>query len=148
MKQSIVNEAKKAFRERLREGNDVGAHTRNAKSITKIWQRRVYDLDPNNHKYEERISPDFDQQIDVLDISQMCAYEFKVSGKNADSEFYKDIVKILLWNKLKKEKIKEMVFITEEEWGKKYIDKPMPNEYIKLLEQQNLKITIVYLAVT
>ena len=147
MKQSIITEAENAFRERLREGNDVGEHTRNAKSIAKKWQERAYALDPNNIKYEEPILPTFDQKIDLLDKSQMCAYEFKVSGKNADSEFYKDIVKILLWNKLKQEKIKEMVFITEEEWGKKYIDKPMPKEYVKLLAEQNLKITIVYLAV-
>ena len=43
-----------------------------------------------------------------------CAYEFKVSGKIAWAEFYKDIVKIIIWNEKRKKKISCLVFITEE----------------------------------
>ena len=32
---------------------------------------------------------ELDQRIDVVDRETSCAYEFKVSGKNAASEFYK-----------------------------------------------------------
>jgi len=59
------------------------------------------------------VAPDLDQKIDVVDSETACAYEFKVSGKNAWAEFYKDIVKIIIWNQGHKKKLGALVFITE-----------------------------------
>jgi len=148
MNTKIIDAAKEAFRQRLTDGNDVAAHTRNAQAIAKDWRRRVFELDPDNYQYEVPISPEFDQRIDVLDKSEMCAYEFKVSGKNATAEFYKDVVKILLWNEHRKEKIRELVFITEESWGRQFLDTPMPTAYIKYLQHHDLEVKLVYIAVT
>jgi hypothetical protein len=145
MDQQIIDAAHNSFRKRLLDGNDVGAHTRNAQSIAKDWRLRVFELDPDRFQYEVPISPEFDQRIDVLDRSQMCAYEFKVSGKNATAEFYKDVVKILLWNERRKDKIEKLVFITEESWGRKYLDTPMPKAYIAFLQRLGLEVLIVYI---
>ncbi len=40
----------------------------------------------------------------------------KYQGKNAWAEFYKDIVKVVLWNEKCKKKISCLVFITEEKY--------------------------------
>ena len=75
----------------------------------------------------------------------MCAFEFKVSGKNATSEFYRNVVKVMLWNEHHREKIKELVFITEGIWGRKYLDTPMPRAFIALLLKSGLNVNIHYL---
>lgn len=75
----------------------------------------------------------------------MCAFEFKVSGKNATSEFYRDVVKVLLWNEHHAEKIKKLVFITEAQWGKKHLDKPMPKAFVAFLVAHGLEVEIEYL---
>ena len=54
-------------------------------------------LDPSRYQCEVLVRPDLDQRIDVLDRTEMCAFEFKVSGKNATAEFYKDIVKVTVF---------------------------------------------------
>ena len=35
------------------------------------------------------VTPELDQKIDIVDSETACAYEFKVSGKNAWAEFYR-----------------------------------------------------------
>jgi len=83
----------------------VSTHTRNAQAIAKAWRAAAFDLDPSRYQYEVPVRPDFDQRFDVLDRHDMCAFEFKVSGKNATNEFYKDVVNILLWNERHDDKI-------------------------------------------
>ena len=79
-----------------------------------------------------------------MDRETSCAYEFKVSGKNAASEFYKDVVKIIIWNKGRKKKLSSLVFITEEKYGRPYLDAPMPKAYIKHLAQEGLTVSVEY----
>jgi hypothetical protein len=93
---------------------------------------------------EALVAPEVDQKIDVLDQETNCAYEFKVSGKNAQSEFYKDVVKVIVWNERRKNKIARLVFITEELFGKPFLDAPMPRAYIKYLEGHGLTVGIAY----
>jgi hypothetical protein len=73
-----------------------------------------------------------------------CAYEFKVSGKNAWAEFYKDVVKVLMWNQHRKKKLSCLTFITEEKFGKPFLDAPMPRAYVRYLADQGLKVSIAY----
>jgi len=54
----------------------------------------------------------------------------KYQGKNAWAEFYKDIVKVVLWNEKRKKKISCLVFITEEKYGRPFLDAAMPRAYI------------------
>ncbi|SRR6266498_625321 len=145
MSDPVVEAAREAFKQRLVDSSDVSAHTRNAQAIAKDWKRRVHELDSNRFHFEVSISPDLDQRIDILDKTHQCAYEFKVSGKNASSEFYKDIIKVIVWNEKNKEKIRRLLFITEESWGRKYLDTPMPKTFIDYLRRQGLDISIVYL---
>jgi hypothetical protein len=147
MRHPIVAAAAEAFKALLRIGSDVSAHTRNAQAIAKAWRTAAFDLDPARFAYEVPVRPDFDQRIDVLDRDEMCAFEFKVSGKNATAEFYRDVVKILLWNDRHEKKINKLVFITEEAFGRKHLDTPMPRAFIALLAAQGLTVEIEYLAI-
>jgi hypothetical protein len=141
MKHPVVQVAKEAFKARVLVGSDVSTHTKNAQGIGKAWRTAAFDLDRSRYQYEVPVRPDFDQRIDVLDREEMCAFEFKVSGKNATAEFYRDVVKVLLWNEHHEEKIRKLVFITEETWGRKCLDTPMPKAFIHFL-QQRLGLTV------
>jgi hypothetical protein len=90
----------------------------------------------------KRLTPELDQKIDIVDSQTACAYEFKVSGKNAWAEFYKDVVKVLMWNQHRNKKLPCLVFITEEKYGKPFLDAPMPRAYIKYLAEQGRKVSI------
>ncbi len=67
-----------------------------------------------------------------------------MSGKNAWAEFYKDVVKVILWNEKRTKKLSGLVFITEEKHGRPFLDAPMPRSYIKFLANQGLKVIVEY----
>ena len=67
-----------------------------------------------------------------------------MSGKNAWSEFYKDIVKVIFWNQKRKKKLSGLVFITEEKHGRPFLDAPMPVAYIKYLAREGLAVSVEY----
>ena len=90
------------------------------------------------------MAPELDQKIDIVDSETAYAYEFKVSGKNAWAEFYKDIVKVIIWNQERAKKMCGLVFITEEKYGRPFLDAPMPRAYINYLAQQGLKVSVEY----
>lgn len=145
MEDPVVMAAKSAFSVRLKDSSNVSDNTKNAQTIAKTWRRVVHDLDPTRFQIEAMVSPELDQKIDVVDSETACAYEFKVSGKNAWAEFYKDIVKVIIWNKEKtKTKLSSLVFITEEKHGRPFLDAPMPRAYIKHLAQEGLKVSVEY----
>ena len=114
MEDPIVEAAQVAFSVRLKNSSDVSENTKNAQAIAKGWRSAVHALDPDRFEIEAIVSPEFDQKIDIVDREQGFAYEFKVSGKNAPAEFYKDTVKVILWNKKRKKKLSKLIFITEE----------------------------------
>jgi hypothetical protein len=144
MTDSIVLAAQDVFKLRLRDNNDVSDNTRNAQLIAKAWRSAVHKLDPDRFQIEALVAPDLDQKIDILDTETSTAYEFKVSGNNATSEFYKDVVKVIVWNEKRKKKIARLVFITEEEKGRRSLDTPMPRAYIEHLSKQGIDVSIVY----
>lgn len=129
---------------RIKNSSDVSENTKNAQSIAKAWRGAVHTLDPDRFQIEALVTPELDQKIDILDMETACAYEFKVSGKNAWAEFYKDIVKVIIWNEKRKKKISCMVFITEEKHGRPFLDAPMPRAYIKSLAEHGLKVSVEY----
>jgi hypothetical protein len=92
------------------------------------------------------VAPELDQKIDIIDSETSCAYEFKVSGKNAPAEFYKDVVKVIMWNERKKRKLTCLVFITEEKWGRRFLDVPMPRAYITYLAKNGLDVKVEYVS--
>jgi hypothetical protein len=144
MDDPVLIAAQEAFAERLRGTSDVSENTKNAQAISKRWRAKVHTIDPDRYLIEALVAPDLDQKIDVLDHESSTAYEFKVSGKGAAAEFYKDVVKVIVWNLKRKKPIKTLVFITEEAWGRKYLDAPMPRAYIEYLTTQGLDVKVVY----
>ncbi len=144
MKNHVVKAAQRAFSARLKNTSDVSENTKNAQAIAKAWRSAVYERDPDRFQIEAMVAPDLDQKIDVVDSEAACAYEFKVSGKNAPAEFYKDIVKVIIWNQKRKKKLSSLVFITEEEHGRPFLDAPMPRAYINYLAQEGLKVSVEY----
>ena len=145
MKNQIIKAAREAFKQRLKNSSDVSKNTVNAQEIAKDWRTRCWSLNPDRIRIEEIVHPELNQRIDVVDTHDMFAYEFKVSGKNATAEFYKDIVKIILWNEKRKEKIGTLVFITEDKWGRKHLDTPMPQAFINYLGKHGLRVEIEFI---
>lgn len=96
--------AQAAFSVRIKDSKDVSENTKNAQAIAKAWRGAVHKLDPDRFHIEALVTPELDQKIDVIDTQTACAYEFKVSGKNAWAEFYKDVVKVIIWNEKRAKK--------------------------------------------
>jgi len=144
MNDPVVQAAQEAFSLRLQDNNDVSANTKNAQAIAKIWRGSVHQLDPDRYHIEAMVAPALDQKIDVVDTETGTAYELKVSGKNATAEFYKDVVKAIIWNEKKKRKLSKLVFITEEVHGRPFLDAPMPKAYTEYLQGQGLEVVISY----
>jgi hypothetical protein len=140
----VVTAAQLAFSVRLKDSSDVSENTKNAQAIAKAWRGAVHKLDPDRFQIEAMVTPELDQKIDIVDSETACAYEFKVSGKNAWAEFYKDVVKVLMWNQHRKKKLSCLVFITEEKYGRPFLDAPMPRAYIKYLAEHGLKVSVEY----
>lgn len=90
---------------------NVSTHTKSAQQITKIWQEAVV----SDHIIPElRIKAGASEKIDIVDVANKTAYELKVSGKNVKHEFYKDLFKILIFNRNSQEfKLERFVFISE-----------------------------------
>jgi hypothetical protein len=144
MEDPVVKAAQLAFAIRLKDSADVSDNTKNAQKIAKAWRAAVHDLNPDRFQIEALVAPELDQKLDVIDLETSVAYEFKVSGKNAWAEFYKDVVKILMWNQRRKKKLHGLVFITEEKFGRPFLDAPMPRAYIKYLAEQGLSVSVEY----
>jgi len=144
MEDPVVQAAQLAFSVRLKNSSDVSENTKNAQAIAKGWRSAVHALDPDRFQIEAMVTPELDQKIDIIDRENGCAYEFKVSGKNTPAEFYKDIVKVIIWNQKRKKKLSSLVFITEEKWGRPFLDAPMPRAYMKYLAELGLKVLVEY----
>lgn len=96
----------------------VSEHTKSAQSITKEWQKAVVIKDII--EAEVPIIKNAKEKIDVVDFDREIAYELKVSGKNVEHEFYKDIFKVVTFNNNNSgRKLSTFIFISEEEGIKK-----------------------------
>jgi putative lipoic acid-binding regulatory protein len=105
MEDPVVTAAQIAFSARIKGSSDVSENTKNAQAVAKAWRGTVHTLDPDRFQIEALVTHELDQKLDILDTETPCAYEFKVSGKNAWAEFYKDIVKVIIWNERRKKKV-------------------------------------------
>jgi len=102
MEDPVVTAAQIAFAARIKDSSDVSENTKNAQAIAKAWRGAVHTLDRDRFQIEALVTPKLDQKLDIVDTETACAYEFKVSGKNAWAEFYRDIVKVIIWNEKRK----------------------------------------------
>jgi len=144
MDDPVVSAAQIAFSVRLKDSSDVSENTKNAQAIAKAWRGAVHTLDPDRFQIEALVTPELDQKIDIVDTETACAYEFKGVRENAPAEFYKDIVKVIIWNEKRKKRLSGLVFITEEKHGRPFLDAPMPRAYMKYLAEHGLKVSVEY----
>ena len=124
-----------------RNGENVSEHTKSAQKITKEWQETVKIA--NVIKPEVQICSNANEKIDVVDFDRKIAYELKVSGKNVEHEFYKDIFKVLTFNNNNSGKeLSTFVFISEEEGINKLERSSLYNETIKYFDEGKLSLNI------
>ena len=117
---------------RLIKGN-VSEHTKSAQRITKEWQVAV----KSNYVFVEvSISPNNNGKIDVVDISTKVAYELKVSGKNPQHEFYKDIAKILIYNEYHQDRLRKLIFISEPN-GINSLEKSLDSKFRDIMKRKH-----------
>jgi hypothetical protein len=141
----VVQAAQAAFASRVASSASVSDHTKNAQAICKAWRSAVFDLDAVRYQCEVSVAPELEQRIDILDRATATAYEFKVSGKNATAEFYRNVVKALLWNERRTDKLARLIFITEESWGRRYLDASMPKAYMAFISKHHaINIDVAY----
>lgn len=108
---NIIRTAVVAHKQYWRATSNESEGDRQATNVTKAWQQNV---ESPRIKCEVPIGDNLKEKIDVVDLSTAIAYELKVSGKNPQHEFYKDIFKVVVYNQNNKEKIKSLVFLTEQ----------------------------------
>ena len=106
----IIEAARTARQQHWQDTSDVGIASKRAAKVTKAWQDSVVSVDV---KREVPIGETLRERIDVVDLSTATAYELKVSANNPHHEFYKDIFKVLIYNRHHATKIKRLVFIAE-----------------------------------
>lgn len=117
----------------------MSEHTKSASLITNEWQKKCK---VDNIIEDEVKVPTNNERIDIVDFKEQTAYELKVSGKNSHHEFYKDLMKVLTYNCIKKEKpLKKFVFLTESE-GIENIKKRFTKE-IQVMIETTHKIEII-----
>lgn len=73
--------------------SDESTGDKQATAVTKVWQNSTVSAEV---ECEVPIEDNLNEKIDVIDFSTATAYEMKVSGKNPQHEFYKDIFKVLI----------------------------------------------------
>lgn len=144
MREQILVAAQDALRNRLRNNAGVSENTRDAQRLARFWRTAVHGLDPSRYQIEVSVAPEFDQRIDVVDVVANTAYEFKVSGNNAATELYKDVVKVILCNRKRQPRITRLVFITEYESGRKSLDSSFVRAYVEHLSKDGLDVVIDY----
>lgn len=107
---NIIKAAQVAHRRLWRPTVDESAGDKQAFAVAVAWQNSVVS---RNVQCEVPIQENLKEKIDVVDFSTDTAYEMKASGKNAGHEFYKDIFKVIVYNRNHDRKLRRLVFLTE-----------------------------------
>jgi hypothetical protein len=111
----IVELAAENHRAYWRASSDVSAQTKSAQFVCARWQEAVKDDFHDRFSVEYPVGDGFKEKIDLVDLEESVAYEFKVSKNNTHFEFYRDIFKVAVHNSRNpSRKIKKLVFITPE----------------------------------
>ena len=109
--EQIIAEARRAVHELWTSPSEEAEGDRQARAATQTWQQRLDDLEPGQFLREVPAGPDLREQIDLLHVATATAFELKVSGNNPHHEFYKDLVKVLVYNRHNEPKLQRFVFI-------------------------------------
>ena len=115
--QRTINLAADAHSECWSHGCNVSEQTKKSQSACKRWQELV------TKEFGARFSPEkpigengTGQKIDLLDETDRVAYELKASKNNVHMEIYRDVFKVLVFNRRNPDKkINTLVFIAPKE---------------------------------
>jgi hypothetical protein len=107
----IIQAAIAAYRVHWRPTSDEGTGDRQAKAVTDAWQAAVRGP---GIECELHVAPGLNERLDVVDLNTHTAYEFKVSGKNPHHEFYRDVFKVFIHNRMGGGRVGRLVFLTGE----------------------------------
>ena len=142
----VVVAARDAFASAARGG---GSHVTPLK-IVKAWRSSVQAINENCFQIGVLVASDLkvSQIVDVVDTGNGTAYSLKIIGRDSDGELYRDVVKVLFWNNTREPKIKRLVFMTEETWGRKYLDTPVVQFFIDAVSMQGVQVYIEYVGRT
>ena len=139
MNNPIIQAAKAAHKKYWQATSDESTGDKQSLAVTKAWQNAVMS---NDVQAEVSIAECLREKIDVVDFSSATAYEMKVSGKNPQHEFYKDIFKVIVYNQYHTSKLKNLVFITEQQGAKK-LSRGLGKAVTESASQYNLNITVI-----
>jgi hypothetical protein len=134
----IIESARLAYKQHWRTTSDESTGDRQATKVTKAWQQDVVSGDI---QCEVPVGEGLNEKIDLIDHSVRVAYEMKVSGKNPDHEFYRDIFKVLIYNQRHAKKVRSLVFITEQDGAVK-LNKGLGKAVQEFLAQHKLDTTV------
>ena len=131
---SAVLAAVRAAHRQWTNGKNVSQQTRLSVKINNDWQQRAVAIDEGIIK-EVALPGEHKQRIDLVDTVSGVAYELKVSQNNVHMEFYRDIFKVLIFNRLntKSKRIKALYFLAPHA-GLKAMG-PMQYEAIKIAKK-------------
>jgi len=133
--QEIIDILKNEYLKNRKDNITVSEHTTSAIITTKNWQNQI-----SNVEVEVPVNSKINEKIDLIDFINKTAYEYKFSGKNISHEFYKDLIKVLLFNKYQKNerKLKKFIFISENE----AINEFKKKEFFKAIQEEFSSIEI------
>lgn len=135
----IIKAARQSHTEHWRSTSSEGIGDKQASAVTKVWQDKV--ISKSVHK-EVAIASNLIERIDIVDLTEGIAYEMKVSGKNPNHEFYKDIFKAIVYNQHHAKKIKQLVFLTEKEGADK-LNKGLGKEVMESIHRFDLSVKVI-----
>jgi len=136
---AIITAAKASHQHFWQATSDESTGDKQSAAVTKAWQNAV---ESNHVRPEVLVADHLGEKIDLVDFSTATAYEMKVSGKNPHHEFYKDIFKVLDYNRHHPQKlIGSLVFITEKA-GADRLNKGL-GRAVQKAYQDSLKISVI-----
>jgi len=91
--------------------SDEGTGDKMAAAVTDSWQEKV-KTEVDKIDVEVPVFEGVSSKIDIVDMTERNAYELKVADNNPQHEFYKDFIKVLVYNDNNLPKIKKLYFIT------------------------------------
>ena len=140
----IVEYAREAHRLIWTHGSHVGTQTKSAIAVCGAWQDAVRSEFGDRFVAEQVLgADDMNEKIDLVDTREWVAYELKVSANNPHMEFYRDIFKVLVFNRRNpKNPLRKLVFITPEE-GAARLHKSFTNDVIDVASEVGREVKVV-----
>lgn len=123
---------------------DVSIATKSAQTITRDWQNKVT---ANSDRYEAEFPvSNLGEKIDLVDTTDMIAYELKVSPNNSHFEFYRDVFKVIAHNRLAAtpNRLAELNFLAPG-IGAKRLQRGLAKEVCEWASEQAIIIKVVEL---